>query len=294
MKSTLITLFGLFLIAGCASDPNGISLKSIQDLEEKVKSTSDIEAAKQLLEAYDKYISDFPDDQQNNATFLFRSAELAYILNDFPKSIQSLKYLLSVFPETAYDETATNLLGNIYREKLQSEDLAQIVFQSLLAKFPNNQDARSKVEMESASLEERIQALEKRIFDENTGKIDFNNASQYIDACDLFALLNAKNPLAPQFLYRSSETYRAVRNFKSAIALYDRILNQYPDFNKNEQILFLKAFTLDNDLKDFNEAKIAYEEYLNRFPNSDFSDDAKFLLDNLGKDEEEVIKKLIN
>ena len=52
----------------------------------------------------------------------------------------------------------------------------------------------------------------------------------------------------------------------------------------------LSAFTLDNDLKRFEEARTLYEEFLERYPQNEFSDDARFLLENLGKDEEEIIR----
>lgn len=294
MKSTLWFAFGFLFFAACSTDPASKSLKIIEKLEEQVKTTSDGELAKQLLNEYDKFISDFPSDSMNNPTFLFRSAELSFILSDFQGAIRKIKRLLIEYPDHQNVTTAANLMGNIFREKLQSEDLAQIVFQSLLNKYPDNKEAKSKVEISEISLEERISAIQTRIFDVNSGKIDFNNAGEYIEACDLYALMNPNDTLAPLLLYRSSETYRAIRNFNMAIELYDRVINSYPEFSKNEQILFLKAFTLDNDLKDFEKAKSAYKEFLQKYPNSDFSDDTKFLLENLGKDEEEVIKGLTN
>lgn len=294
MKSTLWFAFGFIFFAACSTDPASKSLKVIGQLEEQVKTTSDGELAKQLLNEYDKFITDFPSDSSNNPIFLFRSAELSFILSDFQGAIRKIKRLLNEYPDHQNYASAANLMGNIFREKLQSEDLAQIVFQSLLKKYPDNKEAKSKVETSEISLEERISAIQTRIFDVNSGKIDFNNAGEYIEACDLYALFNSTDTLAPLLLYRSSETYRAIRNFNMAIELYDRVIKSYPDFSKNEQILFLKAFTLDNDLKDFEKAKSAYEEFLQKYPNSDFSDDTKFLLENLGKDEEEVIKGLTN
>ena len=53
--------------------------------------------------------------------------------------------------------------------------------------------------------------------------------------------------------------------------------------------MFLKAFTYDNDLKKVEEARVLYNEFLKKYPNDEFADDTKFLLENLGKDDEEII-----
>ncbi|MEN0006956.1 MAG: tetratricopeptide repeat protein, partial [Bacteroidota bacterium] len=73
-------------------------------------------------------------------------------------------------------------------------------------------------------------------------------------------------------------------------AIYDQIYENYPDYEKAPQSLFLKAFTQDNDLKRPDEARKLYEEFLERYPEDDFADDTQFLLENLGKDDEEIIK----
>ena len=52
--------------------------------------------------------------------------------------------------------------------------------------------------------------------------------------------------------------------------------------------MFLKAFTFDNDLKDYENARKYYEEFLAKYPNNEFAESAKFLLDNLGKSDEEL------
>ena len=53
--------------------------------------------------------------------------------------------------------------------------------------------------------------------------------------------------------------------------------------------MFLIAFTLDDGLKQFDEAKIAYEAFIGKYPNDPFADDAQFSLNNLGKDINELI-----
>ena len=91
-------------------------------------------------------------------------------------------------------------------------------------------------------------------------------------------------------LHQAGETARSIRNYGKAIEIYDLIYNVFPDYEKAPQALFLKAFTLDNDLKQTEEAKALYEAFLEKHPDNEFADDTQFLLDNLGKDDEEIIQ----
>lgn len=52
----------------------------------------------------------------------------------------------------------------------------------------------------------------------------------------------------------------------------------------------MRAFTLDSDLKRLDEAKALYEQFVADYPDDDFVDDAHILLENLGKDDEEIIR----
>jgi len=55
--------------------------------------------------------------------------------------------------------------------------------------------------------------------------------------------------------------------------------------------MFLKAFTLDSEMQQFDKAKALYEEFIAKHPQDEFADDTKFLLENLGKSDEEIIKQ---
>jgi TolA-binding protein len=53
--------------------------------------------------------------------------------------------------------------------------------------------------------------------------------------------------------------------------------------------MFLKAFTLDDGLKQYDEARKAYEDFIEKYPDNPFADDARFSIQNLGKDVNELI-----
>jgi tetratricopeptide (TPR) repeat protein len=98
--------------------------------------------------------------------------------------------------------------------------------------------------------------------------------------------------LAPQYLYKASGIYMNSDNPKKALSALNEIIRKYPDFDKLENCYFLRGFIFDDQLKKYDSAKNAYNEYLKKYPNGDFADDSKVLIENLGKSEEEVFEKL--
>lgn len=140
-------------------------------------------------------------------------------------------------------------------------------------------------------MEAGMKVLSQEMYNEEQHQLDGEKAEAYISTCEVFAKIQPDNPESPALLFKAAETARAMRNFGKAIELYDNIYDNYTDYEKHAQTLFLKAFTLDNDLKRHDEAKGLYELFLKKFPDNDFADDTQFLLANLGKSDEEIIQK---
>lgn len=92
------------------------------------------------------------------------------------------------------------------------------------------------------------------------------------------------------FLSRAAEIARLNGHPDKALKLYDKILEVFADSPFAVKALFMKGFTLDNDLQRLDDARLVYEEFLQKYPEDDFADDADFLLKNLGKTEEEILR----
>jgi len=78
--------------------------------------------------------------------------------------------------------------------------------------------------------------------------------------------------------------------FTGKVSVYGRIVKDYPNFDKVPHSLFLQGFSHENDLKNLPQAKVAYEDFLKRFPDHELADDVQFSLTNLGKTPEEIIE----
>ena len=68
-------------------------------------------------------------------------------------------------------------------------------------------------------------------------------------------------------------------------------MTEYPDYEKASECLFMKGFIYDNNLQDYEMAKKIYLEFLEKYPDDEFADDAQASIDNLGKSLEEIIQE---
>ena len=95
-----------------------------------------------------------------------------------------------------------------------------------------------------------------------------------------------------EYTWKAGEVARSARNFTVAEASFKILYEQYPDSPQASKALFLHAFMSDEDLKAYDKAQSLYQTFIEKYPDSDFNDDAQFLLENLGKSDEEMLEML--
>jgi len=138
---------------------------------------------------------------------------------------------------------------------------------------------------------EQISSLEKELFSSENLSLDMAKAKHLAELYIEFAKTHPQDQLSPEFLYKASDIYMNLNYPKQALALYDNILTKYPSYKNNPTIMFLKGFVYDDQLKDYDNARVCYENFLEKYPESEFADDAIISLNNLGKSPEEMIKE---
>lgn len=95
-----------------------------------------------------------------------------------------------------------------------------------------------------------------------------------------------------EFLFKGAQRAVVLQQPNEAVELLQKLNNNYPNSAFNEDALFLLAFTCENNLHDLPRAKLAYEDFLKKYPNGELAEDAHFALQNLGKSPEEILKSL--
>jgi TolA-binding protein len=137
-----------------------------------------------------------------------------------------------------------------------------------------------------------IKPLGSKVFNDSIGEINTEAAAEYIAACEAYALVYKGSDAASDYLYKASETARAMRSPEKCLEIYDWLIRDYPNSKRGIQALFLKGFTYDNDLHQIDKAKAVYEEFLEKYPDDEFAGSAEFLLENLGKSDDELLEAL--
>ena len=252
----------------CSSEQNKLQ-SEITSLEETLDAENSTENAEALINKYMAYLDQFPDDAEHNAKYLYRAAGVQYRMNRFSSAEQYLKQALKDYYPADQTPTNAHLLGVIYDEKLRNPQNAQTVFQALRQAFPNYEKAdevKQKLADDLADLNTRISTLGQQMFNDSLGRIEYRIANDYINSSELYAMMLPEDPKSPEMLHKAGETARSIRSFQKALEYYEWIETKYPNYEKAPQAMFLRAFTLDNDLKQFDQARALYEGFLQKLP----------------------------
>lgn len=169
--------------------------------------------------------------------------------------------------------------------------IALIISSVLLFSCVSNEN---KTEVKNTVSISDINKLEAELFNANNATPDMVKARQLAELYIEYAELYPNDMNSPEFLFKASDISMNVHSPRLTISLFDKILTNYPDYINVPTIMFLKGFVYEDQLNDYVNAEKCYLEFLEKYPNSDFADDAVVSLNNLGKSPEELIKEFEN
>jgi len=86
-----------------------------------------------------------------------------------------------------------------------------------------------------------------------------------------------------EYYTKAKDAYTAMK-FDVAIYNFKELVQYYPKGEHNAEAMFMLGFIYANDLQQFDEAKEFYEQFVQKYPDHDLTDDAKYELETLGKD----------
>ncbi len=90
-------------------------------------------------------------------------------------------------------------------------------------------------------------------------------------------------PRSPEDLFKLASEEP---NARKKIEYYEQFVEAYPDNERVYEASFMIGFTLAEDLKAYDEAQTVFEDFLGKYPESDLSDDARWMLENMRSGEE--------
>lgn len=104
----------------------------------------------------------------------------------------------------------------------------------------------------------------------------------------VFAIGCSKKMGEDDYLHEAQKYLNNGRYYES-IALYEEFLERFPKSNFAPKSLFMSGFIYANNLGDYENARKCYELFLERYPNHELSTSVRWEIENLGTDVNELI-----
>ncbi len=136
---------------------------------------------------------------------------------------------------------------------------------------------------------DNIQQMENELFGED-GTLDRTRVDDLINVYINYADTYPDDTLAPAYLFKAGDIAMNTNRANQAITCYSSIIDKYPEYPKLPEALFLEAYVYENNLGRLDKARSLYEEFLSKYPDNEFADDARVSLKYLGKTPEELIE----
>jgi tetratricopeptide (TPR) repeat protein len=123
---------------------------------------------------------------------------------------------------------------------------------------------------------------------------DLKIAMETVEAYRNFIYHYSGDSLAPFIHFRMARLFDGVFNDKAqAILEYDRIYAKYPEFPERAMLIFFEGNAFQ-DLGDTTHAIEKFELFIAKYPNHDFADDARGLIDMIRMDPAEFEKRFLS
>lgn len=251
-----------------------------------------------LKENVYQYISgdEMSSNQGAQAQLLYEMGLLLDRNRSFSESAKIFKDIVVDYPNTDWSEKALYTLINTYKVKVKSPQVTETLSALLLSKNPNyekKEELDGNIRDNFNGINQALEQLQNQALYEKEGemKVDRIKADEFIFLSQVNAAMRPKDERSKNYLDRSSEFARSIVNNEELLDVLNLLIQLYPNSKEGQQALFLKAFHVENILKDKQSAKSLYEEFLKKFPDNGFAKDAQFLLRNIDKTEEEILRE---
>jgi outer membrane protein assembly factor BamD (BamD/ComL family) len=141
---------------------------------------------------------------------------------------------------------------------------------------------------------QKLSKLESEINNSLNTKLDENKLITFIEATKKYADDYPSDSASPEYLFRAGRLAMNIQEAEKAdqtVILFDKLLSKYPNCKDAPLALFMKAFYLENNMKNFKAAEETYREFLKKYPNHMLAPDAQKSIEYMGKPLEVIIKE---
>jgi tetratricopeptide (TPR) repeat protein len=304
MNQKISFLFALVLLvfAACKSDQTGAAgsnddiLNSYEGLSEvytAYKADENQQTASKLVIQIMNQIGQADISEKAKLDLLNTGYQISSKHKLTSRTVSFLYPLIKETKNAPENEERLAKLANIMFD-MKEESAGNVLANGFMRSYPSSsyvEGLKKRVTFDGENMDAYIQSLGTKIFEEP----DFNglnraSCTEYIDACQAHALSYPNSASSPSYLYKAAEVAKSIKSTQKALTLYDWILDEYPDFDKAATTLFIKGFIIENELGNDDLARTVYNSFLEKYPKHELADDVEFLIENLGKTDEEIAK----
>jgi TolA-binding protein len=156
---------------------------------------------------------------------------------------------------------------------------------------PGAEDTSNPADINPEDLKKDIEAFKAYFASQGSKELDKVMASEMVEKCQQFALASPKDTMSPSYLFTGGEVARSIKRYEDAINMFSKVEANYPDHERAPMALFMKAFTYEENLRNSEQAKKSYEEFLVKYPNHQLTEQVMQLIAVIGLSPEELIKR---
>ncbi len=293
MKGSLITIFvSILLFSACQK-----AVPANSEVLDLMAKELDLQPGKIKANAYLDTLTAFVSRDELNPLekkkYLTSAVAVAQKFEEFAR-IPS--FLLPLMRENIADEERMSLLPSLSLSlrRMNKSHAANAVDLAMMKQGKPASEELKESGVDSLTIEQYMQRMFDAILvDVDETGVNRNASMRYVDASEAIALAVPDDKKVPEYLYKSAEIARSIRTLPKAMSLYDWIIDQYPNYVDIPKVLFIKAYLIEYEYGDIEEARKLYEAFLKKYPSHEFAKSAEFLLKNLGKSEEEILKEIV-
>lgn len=137
----------------------------------------------------------------------------------------------------------------------------------------------------------QISGMEKAMFSPDAYSFNKEKADSLVAMYMDFIAANPKDSLSAGYLFKAANMVMNSGDGNKALGYFDQYMKDYPQGPKVAMCMFFKGFVYENTIKDLDRARETYLQFIEKYPNDDFADDAQMAVMNLGKTPEMLIRE---
>ncbi len=151
--------------------------------------------------------------------------------------------------------------------------------------------AYSQNDVAKLPIQIELKQLESQLIKAEDANRDRPVALRLIELSCAYADAFPADSLSADYLFKAADVSRGIGQYEQACQIWERVYQQYPEFEKAPQAQFLRAFTIENDLKNKEIARKEFQDFLKNHPDHPLSAQAKAFLEMPDMTDEELIRK---